>query len=116
MVTPNPDTVQMVENLLEALAELRKVTRSTEANVRRALKLAKSGADVTTALVACNPSETRQSMNDALKSVEVARHAMRLRIFKLGLEEGMSIGDLGRSFGFSRQLAARYAREAKETA
>ena len=115
MVTPNPDTVQMVENLLEALAELRKVTRSTEANIRRALKLAQGGADATTALLACGPAETRQSMNEALKGVEVARHAMRLRIFKIGLEEGLSIGDLGRSFGISRQLAARYTKEAKGT-
>jgi hypothetical protein len=107
MVKPNPETVQMVENLLEALAELRSTTRSTEVVVRRALKLAKDGADVATALQACRPIDTRHAMNDALKGVEAARHTMRLQIFELGLAQGLTIGELGRIFGFSRQLAAR---------
>ena len=105
----------MVEDLLEALAELRKATRSTEVVVRRALKLAKEGADVETALQACTPIDTRHAMNDALKGAEAARHTMRLRIFELGLEQGLSIGELGRIFGFSRQLASRYAKEARTT-
>jgi hypothetical protein len=113
MVKHNPDTVQTVENLLEALAELRRTTRSTEVIVRRALKLAKDGADVATALQACSPIDTRHAMNDALKGVEAARHTMRLQIFELGLAQGLTIGELGRTFGFSRQLASRYAKEAR---
>ena len=72
MVKYNPDTVQMVESLLEALAELRSTTRSTEVVVRRALKLAKDGADVATALQACSPIDTRHAMNDALNGVDIA--------------------------------------------
>jgi hypothetical protein len=113
MPKPNDETVRLVEDLLEALAELRQTTRSTETVVRRALKLARSGADLRTALQACTPVETRHSMNEALKAVEAARHTMRLRIFELGLDEGLSIGELGRIFGFSRQLASRYASEAR---
>jgi hypothetical protein len=113
MAEPNAETVKMVERLLDALAELRKTTRSAESDVRRALKLAQTGSDIATAVVACNPAGTRQAMNDALDEVESARHAMRLRIFRTGLEEGMSIGDLGRAFGFSRQLASRIAKEAR---
>ena len=114
MVKANPETVQLVEDLLEALAELRKVTRATELTVRKALKLAKEGADVATALDASSPAETRSAMNDALNTVEAARHSMRLRLFRLGLDDGLSIGELGRIFGFSRQLASRYAKEAKD--
>jgi hypothetical protein len=106
----------MVERLLEALAELRKTTRTAESDVRRALKLAQSGSDIATAVVACNPAGTREAMNDALDAVESARHEMRLKIFRVGLDEGMSIGDLGRAFGFSRQLASRIAKEARSLA
>ena len=53
-------------------------------------------------------------MNEALNAVEQARHKARLMTFALGLEEGMSIGELGRMFGFSRQLASRYAKETLE--
>ena len=106
----------MVENLLDALAELRKTTRTAEADVRRALKLAQGGADVGTALMASNPAQTRQAMNAALDAVELARHNMRLRIFRVGLEGGLTIGELGRAFGFSRQLASRLAKEARATA
>jgi hypothetical protein len=52
-------------------------------------------------------------MNEALKEVERARHEMRLAVFAEALERGTSIGQLGRVFGFSRQLAARYAKEAR---
>ena len=107
------DTVQLIEDLQAALADLRAATRATEVTVRRALKMAKDGADVSTALTATKPAETRQAMNDALKAVEAARHQMRLRIFAEGLAQGMTIGNLGRIFGFSRQLAARYAKEAR---
>jgi hypothetical protein len=55
-------------------------------------------------------------MNDALNAVELVRHEMRLKIFQIGLDEGMTIGDLGRAFGFSRQLASRIAKEARAAA
>ena len=106
-------TIELVEGLLDTLADLRRSTRATEASVRRALKLAKGGADVSVVLGAIGPADIRRSMNDALKAAEEARHQVRLRIFELGLDEGLSIGELARVFGFSRQLAARYAKEAR---
>lgn len=49
-----------------------------------------------------------------LDELERARHRVRQAVFALGLTEGMTIGDLGRLYGFSRQLAARIAREVRE--
>jgi hypothetical protein len=102
-----------VDELLEALAGLRQATRATEAGIRRALKRANAGVDVFESLGALDPAGARHSMNDALKVLEQARHEMRLAMFALALDQGMSIGELGRIFGFSRQLAARYAKEAR---
>ena len=49
-----------------------------------------------------------------LDELERARHRVRQAVFALGLTEGMTIGDLGRLYGFSRQLAARITREVRE--
>lgn len=51
-----------------------------------------------------------------LDELERARHRVRTAVFALGLAEGMTIGELGRLYGFSRQLAARVAKEAREGA
>lgn len=49
-----------------------------------------------------------------LKELEQARHRARTAVFALGLSEGLSIGELGRLYGFSRQLAQRFAKEARD--
>jgi hypothetical protein len=113
MGTGQRDPLKLVEDLLDALAELRQATRATEAGIRRALKRANEGIDISEALGALDPASARHSMNDALKALEQARHEMRLAIFAMALDQGTSIGELGRIFGFSRQLAARYAKEAR---
>ena len=41
------------------------------------------------------------------------RHSTRITLTAAALEEGMTIGQIARAWGFSRQLAARYAREAQ---
>jgi hypothetical protein len=48
-----------------------------------------------------------------LDELESARHKVRTAVFALGLAEDMSISELGRLYGFSRQLAARIAREVR---
>ena len=50
-----------------------------------------------------------------LDELERARHRVRTAVFALGLSEGMTIGQLGRLYGFSRQLAARIAAEVRES-
>lgn len=50
-----------------------------------------------------------------LDTLERARHRVRTGVFALGLSEGMSIGELSRLYGFSRQLAARVAKEVRES-
>jgi hypothetical protein len=48
------------------------------------------------------------------KELEEARHRARTASFAMGLSEGLSIGELGRVYGFSRQLAQRFAKEARQ--
>jgi hypothetical protein len=105
---------RLVENLNQALANLRHSIGMMEEVSQRSVKLLEEGADLTTALVAAFPSETRSVMNDALKQLEEARHEIRLYVFAVSLDQGVSISELGRQYGFSRQLAARYAKDARE--
>jgi hypothetical protein len=107
------EAVQSVEQLLDALAEARKAIRATEVALRRALKKVEQGSDVATAIATAHPAETRQLVNDTLTAVEQCRHEVRRTVFGAALKEGISIGDLGRSWGFSRQMASRYARESQ---
>lgn len=114
MPTKQQMAMELCEHLLESLADLRKATRATEVTTRRALRIVEAGGDVAAGLAVAAPSATRQNMNDALEAVEKTRHDVRLLVFAAGLDEGMTIGELGRAFGFSRQLASRYAREARQ--
>ena len=57
-------------------------------------------------------SDLRQDTNYLLAEYEHCRHEMRLAFIGPSLDEGMSIGEIGRTLGVSRQLAARLAKEA----
>jgi hypothetical protein len=116
MATSTPDTVVAAERLLEALTELRRCTRLTEESIRGALKQSQQGKELAAVVSAAGPASLRKAMNDSLKGVEEARHEMRRIVFATALDEGTSIGELARLFGFSRQLAARYAKEARHQA
>jgi hypothetical protein len=46
-----------------------------------------------------------------MESFEQQQHRTRTAIVAVALAEGMSVSGIGRAWGFSRQLASRYARE-----
>jgi hypothetical protein len=72
-----------------------------------------SGVDVREALSAGPMSGLRHSLTGSIEQLESARHQSRLSLVAVGLREGMTIGDFGRIWGISRQLASRYAREGR---
>lgn len=104
-----------IEALIEALSEPRQTVRMAEQSSKQALKALDGDSDVRAALEAIQPAGVRTRANSSLEAVEQARHAVRRSVFALGLGQGLSIGELGRAWGFSRQLAARYAKEARES-
>ena len=52
-------------------------------------------------------------MTQQIEELEAARHSVRKAVFALGLNEGLSIGELGRLMGFSRRARSTYAKEAR---
>ena len=108
------------ESLLAAMVELDEVvgtvlvalTIARESH-RQFGRLIARGESVENAFAALKDRDSRQPLNERLDSLEAARHRVRTGIVGLGLSEGLSISQLGRMFAFSRQLASRYAREAR---
>jgi DNA-directed RNA polymerase specialized sigma24 family protein len=101
-----------MKQLLDALAEAREEIRRSEQGIRRTLKKVERGEALTAVVIGDVPSEARQSFDDAMEALTALRHRTRSLVFALAVEEGLSIGEVGRTWGISRQLASRYVREA----
>ncbi len=105
------DALRSVQELVDALADARRVFREVEQSFQRALRKAGRNGDVESALLSPQLAVSRQNVNDAIDQIEQQRREMRVKLFALGRSEDYSIGELGRMFGFSRQLASKYANE-----
>ncbi len=56
----------------------------------------------------------RRTLSDAMAEFEAARHRYRLALVAVAVDNGMSAAQIGEAFAFSRQLASRYLKEARE--
>jgi hypothetical protein len=101
-----------VEDLLEAAKRLRATLLRTETLYRRTLKCVRRRSKVAATIKANRFDAARKELTDALKDFERQRHLTRGSVILAQLAEGESISEIGRSWGFSHQLASKYAREA----
>jgi GTP cyclohydrolase II len=101
------------DELMESTEHLARMLRSTKAQNRKTRSQLQKGSSIRDVFTTVPTGDLRQSFTQAMAEVESARHKVRRMAFARGLEEGMTIGELGRIWGFSRQLAARYAKEAR---
>jgi hypothetical protein len=102
-----------IQRLIDVGQELRDQLLESRRGFEKGLRMLDRGVEINEALRVLNAAERRQRMTDRLSELEACRHQLRLSITVAGLEEGMSIGDIGRAFGVSRQLASRMAKEAR---
>jgi DNA-directed RNA polymerase sigma subunit (sigma70/sigma32) len=54
-----------------------------------------------------------RELTEALAELEAARHQVRVALFALSTAQGVSLSEVGRRLGISRQLASRLAAEAE---
>jgi hypothetical protein len=101
------------ELLLEATKQLRASLRATETVYRRTLKNIQQRSAVTATLRANHADVARLELTKALTEFERQRHKTRISLIATQLAEGESIAEIGRTWGFSRQLASTFARETK---
>jgi hypothetical protein len=106
--------LQCTERLIEAMEQLRLALEKREGDLRAARARYDSGNNFSGSLRAANIAEEREELNDALFQLEQRRRESRLAVFRSALDHGVSINELARMWGFSRQMASRYAKEARE--
>jgi hypothetical protein len=112
VTTGRSDAIREVSELEQAARTLRAELRLIEVKYRRtrlALEMGDSCPDV---FSASGGGISRKRITEALESYEQQQHRTRTAIVAVALAEGMSVSGIGRAWGFSRQLASRYAREA----
>lgn len=106
-----------VERTVEASVALRKHLVSTERTGRKMISALRRGVPISKSVEATGacPAELRQSSHDLIAEFEHCRHEMRAAFLLPSLDEGMTIGEISRTLGVSRQLASRLVKEARET-
>jgi hypothetical protein len=102
-----------IHRLMASGQVLRDQLLESRRGFEKGLELLHDDMPLTQALDELNTAERRVKMTDLLAEFDECRHRLRISITAAGLEEGMSIGDIGRAFGVSRQLAARFAKEVR---
>jgi hypothetical protein len=101
-----------LEELLKAAKKLRATLLRTETLYRQTLKGVRRRSEITATIKANRFDAARRDLTDALKDFERQRHRTRGAVILAQLAEGESISEVGRSWGFSHQLASKYARDA----
>jgi hypothetical protein len=106
---------EALEEVADALRDARLAFHVAEDLTRATLKSNTRGVPDAAVLRANPVVEGRRPVDEALAQLERARHKVLVAIFAVALEDGMTIAELARNYGFSRQLASRYAKEARAT-
>ena len=107
------EAMRCVEQLIEAMQNLRRLLENREERLRQALQASEPAPDFTVALKDAQITEQREDLNEALFALERSRRESRIASFRTALDHGVSINELSRIWGFSRQMASRYAKEAR---
>ncbi len=113
MAEPRDAYTDTLRDALEAMRHTREQLRAAEVTYRRAIRALDEGHQVGDILDLVAAAATRTNLNEALRNLELSRHRARLATFVLGQAEGVSLSELGRKIGVSRQLASRYAEEGR---
>ena len=108
------EAIRCTEQLIEAMQNLRRFLEIREETLRRALRPNEPTSDFSGALKGAQITEHREDLNEALFELERCRRESRIASFRSALDHGVSISELSRIWGFSRQMASRYAKEAHE--
>jgi hypothetical protein len=115
MTADHDKVVADVESLIVAVDAAVRHLQADKRLLKRALRMLSDGSDSATTMTATRAADVRQGANEVVGALATARHPSRLSVVAAGLDEGMTIGELARAWGSSRQLASRYAREARAT-
>jgi hypothetical protein len=107
------EAIRSVERVIEAMQDLRRVLEKREKALRQAITVREPALDYARAVKEAHVSEEQADLGEALFLLEQRRRESRIASFRSALDHGVSINELSRIWGFSRQMASRYAKEAR---
>jgi hypothetical protein len=107
------EAIRSVERVIEAMQDLRRVLENREKALRQAITVREPALDYARAVKEAHVSEDQADLGEALFLLEQRRRESRIASFRSALDHGVSINELSRIWGFSRQMASRYAKEAR---
>jgi len=113
MTSERDRLVAVLDELDDAIGAAAAVLEASRVDNRRFRASIVRGDPLPEAMTAVTAPEVLGDVARALKNLEETRHASRTAVFAVGMAEGVSIGELARLYGFSRQLAQRFAKEAR---
>jgi hypothetical protein len=115
MIEHRDEVIAHIRELRKANREVRQALVTSDRVLSQAIRHLESGSDIATTFEKTQSIGARRKVDSAFDTYRRVRHQLRLVVMQRGIDEGMSIGALSREWGFSRQLGARYAREARES-
>ncbi len=110
------DLAGELDRLMTVIEQVVAMLQASQITSARGKELVEKGTEMAEVLAAFPASDNRRSVTSALRDFDDARHRVRLAIIALGLEEGMTISEMSRALGISRQLGARFVAEARGSA
>ena len=103
-----------VERLLESTQRLQQQLVAHEDVCHQILTDVRGDVPIDSLLAEVGADRWRSSVTNAVQSFEMSRHALRLVLVAMAVADGMSIAEIARTWGVSRQLASRWVRETRE--
>ena len=114
MTSEREELLALLDELNQAITNAAEALSASRADNRRFRQLIAKGTPLRDALSVVSAPESRASVEVALKHMARTRHQLRRMVLALGMNEGMSLAEVGRLYGISRQLASRLVAEARE--
>lgn len=105
------DAVTHIDELLQSAAALRADLRVFETGLRRVRRHLDRGTPASALHDALDIASARETLSQTAAQFQTARHTSRLSVFRLQAAEGMTIAEIARVWGLSRQLVSRMMKD-----
>jgi hypothetical protein len=113
MATTKNATLMALDGVIKASIAARQALRQSETLLGRLRRGLEKGSSLAEAFAGLDIAYERQITFDRLSDLEHARRDARRAIIALGVSEGLSLGQMARQWGVSRQLVTRLAKESR---
>jgi hypothetical protein len=105
------DYLAALDRYDRASAELRAALDEADEALGVLRAHAKSAEPMMDGLKHIQPDERRSRLSDASHELERCRHTAQRALFRILVADGMTMAEVGRTFGVSRSLVSRFVNE-----